>query len=52
MAQEGKPDLTKTQSGAHDVAMTHGSMHMERDFHLAMTRECMHALELKISDID
>ena len=32
--------------------MTHGSMHTERDFRLAMTHEGMHALEVKISDID
>ena len=52
MAQEGEPDLTKTQSQAHSLAMTHGSMHTERDFRLAMTHEGMHALEVKISAID
>ena len=46
------PDLTKTRSRAHSLAMTHGNMHMERDFRLAMTHEGMHALEVKIPDID
>ena len=46
MAQEGEPELTKTQSRAHSLAMTHGSMHMERDFRLAITHEGMHALEV------
>ena len=32
--------------------MTHGSMHMERDIRLAMTHDSMHALEVRISDID
>ena len=52
MAQEGEPDLSKTQSRAHSLAMTCGSMHMESDFRLAMTHEGMHALEVNISDID
>ena len=52
MAQKGEPDLTKTQSEAHSLAMTHGSIHMERDFRLAMTHEGMHALEVRITDID
>ena len=52
MAQEGESDLTKTYSRAHSLAMTHGSMHMERDFGLAITDEGMHALEVKIPDID
>ena len=52
MAQEGEPDLTKNQSRVHSLAMTHGGMRMERDFRLAMTVEGMHALEVKISDID
>ena len=34
------------------LAMTHESMHMERDLRLAMTHESMHALEVRISDID
>ena len=34
------------------LAMTHGSMHMERDFCRAMTHGSMHALEVRISDID
>ena len=34
------------------LAMTHGGMHMERDCRLDMTRESMHALEVRISDID
>ena len=49
----GKRDnLTETESRAHSLAMTYGSMHMERDFRLAMTHEGMHALEVRISDID
>ena len=52
MAQEGEPDLTKTESRAHSLAITHESMHMERDVHLTMTHEGMHALEVKISDIE
>ena len=32
--------------------MTHGSMHMERELHVAITPESMHALEVRISDID
>ena len=52
MAQEGEPDLTKTQSRAHSLAMTHGSMHMERDYCLAMTHEGVRALEVRITDID
>ena len=32
--------------------MTHGGMHMEGDFGLAMTHESMYALEVRISDID
>ena len=32
--------------------MTHQSMHMERDSHLAMTHERMHALEVKIKNLD
>ena len=51
-SQEGEPDLTKTGSRAHSLAMTHWSMHMERDFRPAMTHEGMHALEVKISDND
>ena len=34
------------------LAMTHESMHMERDFCLAMTGGIMHALEVRIYDID
>ena len=34
------------------LAVTHGSMQMERYPRLAMTHEGMHALELRISDID
>ena len=52
MAQEGEAYLTKTQSRAHSLAMTHGSMHMGRDLRLAMTHEGMHALEVRITDID
>ena len=33
------------------LAMTHGSMHMGRYFCLAMTYGSMHALEVRISDI-
>ena len=32
--------------------MTHGNMQMERDFRVAMTHEGMHALEVRITDID
>ena len=46
MAQEGERDLTKTKSGAHSLAITHGNMHMGRDFLRAMTHEGMHALEV------
>ena len=52
MAQEGEPDLTKTQFRAHSLAMTHGCMHMERDLRLAMTHEGMHALEVRTTHID
>ena len=47
-----RDNLTKTPSRVHSLAMTQGSMHMERDFRLAMTHESMHALEVRISDID
>ena len=47
-----RDNLTKTQSRAHRLAMTHESMHMERAFHLARTLESMHALEVRCSDID
>ena len=46
MAQERETDLTKALSPAHRLAMTHGNMHMKRDFLLAMTHEGMHALEV------
>ena len=52
IAQDGEPDLTKTRSRAHSLAMNHGCMHMERDFRLAMTHESMHALEVRMNDID
>ena len=45
-------NLTKTRFRARSLAVTHGSMHMERDFCLAMIHESMHALKLRISDID
>ena len=32
--------------------MTHGSMHMEREFRIAMTHESMHALEVRIHNFD
>ena len=46
-----RDNLTKTLSRAHILAMSHGSMHMERDLRLGMTHESMHALEVTISDI-
>ena len=32
--------------------MTHGTMHMEREFDLAMTQVSMHALEVRIHNLD
>ena len=47
-----RENLTETQYRAHSLAVTHGSMRMERDFHLPITHESMHALEMRISYID
>ena len=46
-----RDNLTETQSRAHSLAMIDGSMHLERDFRLAMTHESTHALEVRISDM-
>ena len=34
------------------LAMTHGNVHMERKFRLALTHESMHALEVRIHNLD
>ena len=38
--------------GAFCLATIKESMHMERELHRAMTHESMHALEMRISNID
>ena len=47
-----RDNLTKTQSRDRSVAMTHGSMHVEREFRLAMMHESIHALEARFHNLD
>ena len=61
MAQEGEPNQLMAQEGEPNKSMAHEitspkpnpkSMHMEGESRLAMTQESIHALGLRISNLD